>query len=71
MPRARDLDGARVRLRLLAPRACSSGWQPPEHAGDEFSGLNRALLRAGAPAAFRARAAPRAGLTANEDAHNH
>lgn len=37
-----------VYFRLLTLRAGSSGWHAAEHAGDEFVGLTRALLRAGA-----------------------
>jgi tetratricopeptide (TPR) repeat protein len=52
--RAGDLAAARVAVRLLTLRACSSGWHAPEHAGDEFTGLTRALLRAGAAATVAA-----------------
>jgi tetratricopeptide (TPR) repeat protein len=52
--RARDLAEVRMRVRLLTLRACSSGWHAAEHAGDEFSGLTRALLRAGAAATISA-----------------
>lgn len=52
--RAQDLAAAQMSVRLLTMRACSSAWQVAEHAGDEFSGLNRALLRAGVAATISA-----------------
>ncbi|MEU8816710.1 CHAT domain-containing tetratricopeptide repeat protein [Actinoplanes sp. NPDC048796] len=48
--RAEDLAVALTSVRLLTLRACSSAWQSGDHRGDEFTGLNRALLRGGAAA---------------------
>jgi CHAT domain-containing protein len=46
--RAEDIADARVALRLVTLRACASGQVAAQHAGDEFTGLARSLLRAGA-----------------------
>jgi tetratricopeptide (TPR) repeat protein len=52
--RAEDLAVALPAVRLLTLRACSSAWQSSDHRGDEFTGLNRALLRGGAAATLAA-----------------
>lgn len=44
--RARDLTGARTPSRVVL-RACSVGWHEPDHPGEDFTGLPRALLRGG------------------------
>jgi tetratricopeptide (TPR) repeat protein len=45
--RARDLPkGGRMPDRVVL-RACSAGWHEPEHLGEDFTGLPRALLREG------------------------
>ncbi|MFD0207050.1 MULTISPECIES: CHAT domain-containing protein [Saccharothrix] len=52
--RAADVAQHREPVRLVTLRACASGRLAPEHAGDEFSGLSRALLGAGAAATLTA-----------------
>ncbi|MFF7339743.1 CHAT domain-containing protein [Streptomyces sp. NPDC008163] len=44
--RARDLTGSRTPSRVVL-RACSVGWHEPDHPGEDFTGLPRALLRGG------------------------
>ena len=44
--RARDLTGSRTPSRVML-RACSVGWHEPDHPGEDFTGLPRALLRGG------------------------
>ncbi|MEW1863141.1 CHAT domain-containing tetratricopeptide repeat protein [Streptomyces sp. NPDC088194] len=44
--RARDLSGSRTPSRVVL-RACSVGWHEPDHPGEDFTGLPRALLRGG------------------------
>lgn len=44
--RARDLAGSRTPSRVVL-RACSVGWHEPDHPGEDFTGLPRALLRGG------------------------
>ena len=47
-----DLLRTPMRARLVTLRACSTGLQTMRHAGDEFDGLTRALLEAGAHSAL-------------------
>ncbi|MGW0737234.1 CHAT domain-containing protein [Streptomyces sp. NPDC002851] len=44
--RARDLTESRTPSRVVL-RACSVGWHEPDHPGEDFTGLPRALLRGG------------------------
>ncbi|MFF5254012.1 CHAT domain-containing protein [Streptomyces leeuwenhoekii] len=44
--RARDLIESRTPARVVL-RACSVGWHQPDHPGEDFTGIPRALLRAG------------------------
>ncbi|MEV4341834.1 CHAT domain-containing protein [Streptomyces sp. NPDC049590] len=44
--RARDLAESRTPSRVVL-RACSVGWHEPDHPGEDFTGLPRALLRGG------------------------
>ena len=45
--RAADLTAARLTLRLLVLRGCSTGWHSGSNAADEFTGLTRAFLYSG------------------------
>ena len=47
-----DLLATRMQARLVTLRACSTGLQSMRNAGDEFDGLTRALLEAGAQSAL-------------------
>jgi tetratricopeptide (TPR) repeat protein len=52
--RAADLAGQQISVRLLTLRACSGGWQSADNAGDEATGIARAMLEAGAAATVSA-----------------
>ncbi|MER7684515.1 CHAT domain-containing protein [Streptomyces sp. NPDC097610] len=45
--RARDLPQGKKMPTRVVLRACSAGWHEPEHPGEDFTGLPRALLREG------------------------